>query len=40
MMSVRVVSVKINLGGLGVTCSPEHSRFPGSNLAEVDDFFP
>ena len=27
------------LGGLGVTCSPRGSRFPGSNLTEVDGCF-
>ena len=29
----------VDLGGLGVTCSPRDPRFAGSNLAEVDGFF-
>ena len=29
----------VNLGGLGVTCSPRDPRFEGSNPAEVDGFF-
>ena len=30
---------KVDLGGLGVTCSSRDQRFAGSNPAEVDDFF-
>ena len=30
---------EVDLGGLGVTCSPRDLRFAGSNPAEVDDFF-
>ena len=29
----------VDLGSLGVTCSPRDPRFAGSNLAEVDGFF-
>jgi hypothetical protein len=29
---------EIGLGGLG-KCTPRHSCFAGSNLAEVNDFF-
>ena len=29
----------VDLGGLGVTCSPRDPRFAGSNPAEVDGFF-
>ena len=31
--------VHVDLGGLGVTCSPRDPRFAGSNSAEVDGFF-
>ena len=27
------------IGGLGVTCLPQDSRFVGSNPADVDEFF-
>ena len=30
---------KVDLGGLGVTCSPRYPRFADSNPAEVDGFF-
>ena len=29
----------VDLGGLGVTCSPRDSRLASSNPAEVDGFF-
>ena len=29
----------VGLGGLGVTCLPQDSRFAGSNPTEVDEFF-
>ena len=31
--------MRVGLGGLGVTCSPQDPRFAGSNPAEVMDFF-
>ena len=31
-------SLKVDLGGLGVTCSPRDPRFAGSNPSEVDGF--
>ena len=32
------MSNRVDLGGLGVTCSPRDPRFAGSNPAEVDGF--
>ena len=29
----------VNLGGLGVTCSPRDPRFEGSNPTEVNGYF-
>ena len=29
----------VGLGGLGVTCSPQHPRYTGSNPAEVNGLF-
>ena len=36
---ILVTASHVGLGGLGVTCSPQDPRFPGSNPAEVDGFF-
>ena len=33
------MSMVVDLGGLGVTCSPRDPRFAGSNPDEVDGFF-
>ena len=33
------ITLAVDLGGLGVTCSPRDPRFAGSNPAEVDGFF-
>ena len=33
------LSLKVGLGGLGVTCLPRDPRFAGSNPTEVDGFF-
>ena len=39
-MDILVVTyLDVDLGGLGVTCSPRDPRFAGSNPAEVDGFF-
>ena len=32
-------STAVDLGGLGITCSPRDPRFADSNPAEVDGFF-
>ena len=29
----------VDLGGLGVTCSPQNQKFAGLNPAEVNEFF-
>ena len=34
-----IFCICVDLGGLGVTCSPRDPRFSGSNPAEVDGFF-
>ena len=38
-MTLSSYPLLVNLGGLGVTCSPWDPRFVGSNPAEVDGFF-
>ena len=35
----RSKNKEVELGGLGVPCSPRDPRFAGSNLADVDRFF-
>ena len=39
-LRLEIFSPKVGFGGLGVTCLPRDPRFAGSNLAEVDRFFP
>ena len=33
------MSMNVDLGGLGVTCSPRDPKFAGSNPTEIDEFF-
>ena len=40
MRETAINEGNVDLGGLGVTCSPRDPRFAGSNPAEVDGFFP
>jgi hypothetical protein len=35
----KLNTLAVDLGGLGVTCSPRDPKFAGSNPAEVNEFF-
>ena len=37
--SIFMKSIPVDLGGLGITCSPRDPRFAGSNPTVVDGFF-
>ena len=39
MLDFSLHLYSVDLGGLGVTCSPRDPRFAGSNPADVDGFF-